>query len=140
MRFTKATTQFEYFSLMEIRIKVFVKEQCVDPLIELDEEDKTCNQYLVYSDNKPIATCRVIRHGTTWHVGRVAVLKEFRNKHCGSFMLKEIEKIAHQEQAEKLVLGAQTVAIPFYEKNGFIAYGDIYLDADIEHRMMEKIL
>lgn len=140
MRFKKAETQFEYFSLMQIRAAVFMCEQSVDPLIEIDDEDKTCDQFVVYDNDEIIGTCRVLKHGSDWHIGRVAVLKEHRKKHCGSFMLNEVEKIAKESGVKKLELGAQVAAMPFYENNGYRGYGDIYLDADIDHMMMEKRL
>lgn len=140
MQFVKATTQFEFFSLMKVRIDVFVQEQAVSPAIELDEEDRTCDHYIIYDKHRIIATCRIIEHDNTWHIGRVAVLKEHRDKHCGSYMLQQVENLAIQKNVHKLVLGAQLAALPFYTKNGYTPYGDIYLDADIEHRMMEKVL
>jgi len=37
-------------------------------------------------------------------------------------------------------LGAQLSAIPFYEGAGFQAYGDVFLDAGIDHKMMKRVL
>jgi predicted GNAT family N-acyltransferase len=39
-----------------------------------------------------------------------------------------------------MVLGAQMQAMPFYESLGYQAYGIVFLDAGIEHRMMKKAL
>ena len=39
---------------------------------------------------------------------------------------------------DTLKLGAQVSAIPFYESCGYTAYGEVFLDANIEHRMMKK--
>ena len=140
MKFKKAETQFEYFSLMQIRASVFMCEQNVNPLIEIDNEDKTCNHFIVYDNDKIIGTCRILKHGSDWHIGRVAVLKKYRKNRCGSFMLEEIEKLAKINGVKKLELGAQVSAMSFYKNNGYCAYGDIYIDADIEHMMMEKRL
>ena len=41
---------------------------------------------------------------------------------------------------ERVILGAQLTAIPFYEKLGYAAYGPEFDDAGIPHRMMEKPL
>ena len=40
----------------------------------------------------------------------------------------------------RVVLGAQIHALDFYEKLGFRAFGDDYLDAGIAHRDMELTL
>ena len=36
-----------------------------------------------------------------------------------------------------VALGAQLHAIPFYERLGYVASGEVYLDAGIEHRWMD---
>lgn len=140
MKFKKAETQFEYFSLIQIRATVFMCEQNVDPLLEIDDEDKTCDHFVVYDNDEIIGTCRILKHEHNWHIGRVAVLKEHRKKQCGSFMLNEVETLAREYGIKKLELGAQVGAMPFYENNGYQGYGDIYLDAGIDHMMMEKRL
>ena len=52
-------------------------------------------------------------------------------------MRKTIDVCKTQEGVKRSMLGAQTYAIPFYEKLGYRAYGPIFLDAEIEHRDME---
>ena len=37
----------------------------------------------------------------------------------------------------RAALGAQLDALGFYERLGFTAYGDVFDDAGIDHRMME---
>ena len=41
---------------------------------------------------------------------------------------------------EKIVLNAQSYAIPFYEKIGYIITSPEFMDADIPHRAMEKTI
>ena len=48
--------------------------------------------------------------------------------------------IAESPKIPKLYLHAQADAIPFYEKHGFIAEGEIFYEADIPHRSMFKNL
>ena len=38
------------------------------------------------------------------------------------------------------MLNGQISAQPFYERLGYEAYGEIFLDANIEHRAMKKHL
>lgn len=140
MEIKQASTQYEFFSLMQIRCQVFMCEQKVDPMIEMDDKDKTCIHYIVKDHNMIIATCRVIVHDKLWHLGRIAVLKQYRGQHYGSHMLAYIIEQAKKANVEKLELGAQLQAIPFYESLGFKTYGEIFFDADIEHKEMELIL
>lgn len=136
-----AENQSDFFSCMLIRSRVFMIEQNVDISLELDEDDKTCTHYCLYDDNETaIGTCRILDHGDTAHLGRVAILKEYRQKGCGAFMISEVEKSCKMLGYKKVELGAQLHALPFYEKQGYHAYGEIFMDADIEHRMMVKEL
>ena len=41
---------------------------------------------------------------------------------------------------ERIVLAAQLSAQPLYERAGYATYGDVFLDAGIEHVMMAKAL
>lgn len=135
-----AENQSDFFSCMLIRSRVFMIEQNVDISLELDEDDKTCTHYCLYDDVTAIGTCRILNHGDTAHLGRVAILKEYRQKGCGAFMISEVEKSCRKLGYKRVELGAQLHALPFYEKQGYHAYGDIFMDADIEHRMMVKEL
>lgn len=136
-----AENQSDFFSCMLIRSRVFMIEQNVDISLELDEDDKTCTHYCLYDDNgTAIGTCRILDHGDTAHLGRVAILKKYRQKGCGAFMISEVEKSCKMLGYKKVELGAQLHALPFYEKQGYHAYGEIFMDADIEHRMMVKEL
>ena len=140
MEIKKATTQYEFFSLMQIRVSVFMAEQNVDPLIEVDDEDKTCDHYIVKEADTILATCRVLHHDSIWHLGRIAVLKEFRKKQYGTKLIEHIILLAKQNNITTLELGAQVHAIPFYESLGFQSVGDIFIEANIQHKMMEMRL
>ena len=41
-----------------------------------------------------------------------------------------------RDRFNSFVLDAQIQVIPFYERLGFVAEGDVFLDAGIEHRRM----
>lgn len=132
-----ASTQAEFFSLMRVRALVFMKEQNVDPAIENDLKDPSAIHFVVYIDNMIVATCRVVLENG-YHIGRLAVLEDNRKLGIGSKLLHYVEKYAMNNNINRLELGAQIHAIPFYEKNGFKCYGKRYKEANIEHSMMEK--
>lgn len=48
-----------------------------------------------------------------------------------------IEDIHQNYQVKKVKLRAQTYAIPFYEKLGFVVCSSEYLDAGIPHKDMQ---
>lgn len=140
MEFCKAKTQQDFFDIMLIRTNVFILEQHVDPAIEIDEEDKFCEHYMIKEKNTVVGCCRIIKHNDIWHLGRIAITKEYRDKHYGSYLLKNVEDLARIDKVKKLELGAQINAKGFYEKNGYHSVGDTFLEADIIHINMEKSL
>ena len=119
-----------------IRGKVFVVEQEIDWALEVDDWDYDATLFVCYDDNIAIGAARLYKN----KVGRVAVLKEHRHKKVGRVLMTALEAYAKKQGLKTLELGAQCYIIPFYEKLGYIAYGEVFLDADIEHRMMKKEL
>lgn len=122
-----------------VRRKVFVEEQGVPLSLELDELDKTADHFVVYTDTSPIGAGRI--RETTSGIGkveRVCILPEYRGKHLGKLIMQTLEDHAATKGFEKVILNAQSYAVPFYEKLGYIITSPEFMDADIPHRAMEK--
>ena len=125
-------------ALSEIRRKVFIEEQNVPEELEWDEHDQHCTHVLVTDEtNKAIACGRLKTDG---HIGRMAVLKNYRSAGIGTSILKELLAHAKSLNIEKVYLHAQTSAISFYEKQGFEVISEEFMDAGIAHKSMEKYL
>lgn len=60
----------------------------------------------------------------------------------GKQLLSHLELYAKKEHAKTIELEARVSAQSFYEKMGYVAYGDTYLMAiaPVEHIRMEKFL
>ncbi|WHT47865.1 GNAT family N-acetyltransferase [Sporosarcina thermotolerans] len=116
-----------------------MEEQGVPLSLEMDEFDKTAAHFIVYDDDLPIGAGRIreIDSGIG-KVERVCVLKELRGKHLGNLIMLELEKHAKSTGMKKIILNAQSYAVPFYEKLGFTVTSPEFMDADIPHRAMEK--
>ncbi|MBN2658333.1 MAG: GNAT family N-acetyltransferase [Spirochaetales bacterium] len=123
--------------LSSVRYEVFVLGQNVPLELEMDEADSRYNHILALDGEKPIGTARLTTDG---HIGRVAVLKEYRSRGIGRELILHIEEIAFELGFDQVELGAQLHAIPFYEKLGYEPFGETYMDAGIEHRHMKKTL
>ena len=54
--------------------------------------------------------------------------------------MQALEDHAASKDFEKVVLNAQSYAIPFYEKIGYVITSPEFMDADIPHRTMEKTI
>jgi predicted GNAT family N-acyltransferase len=120
-----------------IRFTVFVEEQQVPADIELDEHDAGCVHALAFSHDVPVGTARLLPDG---HLGRMAVLKEWRGHGVGSLLLKSLLEKARERGHAEVILSAQTHAVPFYRKHGFAEEGAEYMEAGIPHRDMRRVL
>lgn len=117
-----------------IRFAVFVIEQSVPPELEMDELDPDCEHALVFEhDRNAIATGRLLPDG---HIGRMAVLAPWRGKGVGAAVLVRLVARARERGFASVVLNAQTHAIGFYAKQGFVAYGEEFMEAGIPHVAM----
>ncbi|MGR3501997.1 GNAT family N-acetyltransferase [Pseudaestuariivita sp.] len=124
-----------------IRHAVFVVEQEVPADLEPDEHDKTDALHILASiDGTPIGTARVIPYGTTAKIGRVAVLASYRGQGIGAQLIHGCHHLAASTGATRTILGAQVVALSFYERLGYHRYGEVFNDAGIDHIMMERSL
>ncbi|MGV6840355.1 MAG: GNAT family N-acetyltransferase [Planktomarina sp.] len=124
----------------DIRKAVFVVEQNVPEDLEIDGEDDVALHVLARSGQTPVGTARVLMYGTTAKIGRVCVLKSHRGKGIGAVLIEECQNLARGKGATRAILGAQVSAIGFYEQLGYRAYGDVFDDAGIPHKMMEASL
>ena len=117
-----------------IRTQVFVLEQRVPEELEWDGLDDTAIHVLAFTSGQiPAGTARLLISG---QIGRMAVLKQYRNMGIGTAILVKLIQIAASHNINPLFLNAQLHAIRFYEKHGFIPDGGIFDDAGIPHRKM----
>lgn len=130
------TTVFPSHSqaILGIRFAVFVEEQGVDPILEIDGLDAACQHVIAWEGTTPIATGRIQKDG---HIGRVAVLPAYRRQGIGSAVMKALVDMARSNDCSTAWLSSQVQAAPFYEKLGFRRLGTPYLEAGIDHIDME---
>lgn len=141
-------TSEEREAVFAVRMIVFVEEQAVPPEEELDAYDLTATHFYVRqsppSEGDPtgiVGAARLLDKGNgLGKVGRVAILQAYRGRRLGARLMRFIEETARRQGFSRLALDAQVYAIPFYERLGYVAEGDIFLDCDIEHRFMQKTL
>lgn len=102
--------------------------------LEWDELDEAAMHMLALSAaGVPIGCGRLLPAGK---IGRMAVLREWRGQGVGRTLLQALLEMACRQGLPAVSLSAQVQAIPFYQRVGFEAYGDSYLDAGIPHRDM----
>lgn len=135
-----ASTQKHFYDQVLVRSDVFLIEQKVPIKEEIDILDAEAIQFIVYDEEKPVGAARFRIVDGKGKVERVCVLKTYRQNGIGRIMMDKIEEYAKEQGIQKLVLNAQLSALPFYNRLGYKAYGEIFLDANIEHKAMEKYI
>jgi len=120
--------------LRAVRETVFVQEQRVPVELELDELDPRSRHVLARDrDGRAIGTARLTPEG---RIGRMAVLREWRGSGVGSALLHALLRLAREDGRDGVALNAQVEAIPFYARHGFVAQGERFMEAGIEHQAM----
>lgn len=134
-----------------VRKEVFVREQGVPEDIEYDAYDAGAVHVLaVREDGVPLGTGRLLsgeaaaaKNGgdpSVGSLGRLAVTREARGLGVGAALVRAIEKAAHARGLAAVDLHAQTHALGFYERLGYVVYGPEFRDAGIPHRAMRRSL
>ncbi|MGM0833012.1 MAG: GNAT family N-acetyltransferase [Pseudomonadota bacterium] len=121
----------------EIRRVVFIEEQCVPQEEEWDGRDEECRHFIAYLEGQPVGTARLLPDG---HIGRVAVVDGARGAGIGYQLMEAAIQAAQEAGHHHVALSAQLHALAFYQRLGFIAHGDIFMDAGIPHREMSLTL
>ena len=129
-----ADWQSHQHALIEVRRQVFIDEQGVPEELEIDDLDPAClHVKAVIAEAGIIGTARLLPSA---YIGRMCVLKAFRGKGAGGLMLSFLIDTARQNNYDYLKLNAQIGAMSFYQRYGFEADSEIFMEAGIKHRHM----
>lgn len=125
---------------IRVRQTVFVEEQGFRD--EFDEIDQTATHLVAYDNGKPIAVCRFFwsDERNAYLIGRLAVIKEYRGKALGAFMIAQAEQAVKEIGGKSIELHSQEQAIGFYEKQGYSVCSDMEYEEHCPHYWMRKVL
>ena len=107
-----------------------------------DEIDHQARHIVVFNGEVPVGTCRFYwdQERNSYVLGRVAVRKAFRGQSLGLMLVQECEKQVIASKANKLFLAARVRVKEFYEKQGYTATGQEFLEEYCPHIWMYKTL
>ena len=136
---------------IQVRWEVFVREQGVPVVLEVDARDfRPDVVHLVALDasGRALGVVRVIPDGGGhFHLGRLAVRREARGRGIGAELVRAVHALLLAQAGTwagpgpVVVLDAQVQAIGFYEALGYTRTpGEVFLDAGIEHVTMSRTL
>jgi predicted GNAT family N-acyltransferase len=74
------------------------------------------------------------------HIGRIAVLPEWREQRVGTAIMESLLDYARAHDYQRVDVDAQTHAVPFYHGFGFVESGEVFMDAGMPHiKMLLKL-
>ncbi|MDJ0728938.1 MAG: GNAT family N-acetyltransferase [Crocosphaera sp.] len=129
-------------AISKIRVSVFQEEQGVAPALEFDGYDDDCVHFLACLDQEAVGTVRIrYIEKNTAKIERLAVLSSARGQGIGTALMEAaIAFIKQQETYQKIVIHAQVYIQTLYEKLGFKPVGDRFIEGDIVHIKMVKLI
>jgi predicted GNAT family N-acyltransferase len=163
VRVETVTTEKQFADALAVRFAVFVDEQGVSPEGErdtLDDDPRTLHLVAYAHDGTPLGAGRLLAphtdtaHGAGTghgamdpanpHIGRLAVTASARGTGVGRALMAALEAAALERHGAhcnvRVELSAQDQAMGFYERCGYTAHGDAYLDEGISHHDAYKDL
>jgi len=140
-----ATSNHAVKNCLAVRREVFVEEQGIDEEIETAGDNdcvfflgKYINRMHEVESRPPVATARIFpKEGGVAKIQRLAVLKHHRKHGVGADLMRFMIEHAQGVGIQHLELGSQVSATGFYEKLGFVSFGDQYEEAGIMHQSMQ---
>lgn len=135
-------TTAELYSFLKLRTDVFFVEQRIDEE-ELDNRDQepTTVHYWIQDATGTAAYLRVLFDAHPEHLdahrvpGRVVVRADRR----GEGLAQQLFACVLEDFGdEAMLLHAQSYVAPLYEKSGFTAFGDEFIEAGIPHISMYR--
>lgn len=133
-------TRGELDEALALRHEVFCVEQGVPANEERDGRDRSGLHLIAVQDGEIVATCRLVFVGATVQFSRLAVKRSARRRGIASALLRATDAESRARGANRIVLHAQTYARSLYEQSGYVPRGREFVEADIEHVAMEKLL
>jgi predicted GNAT family N-acyltransferase len=120
--------------LSHLRRVVFVEEQGVPEALEWDGLDRRCVHLMAQDSTGQVIGCaRLTPDG---QIGRMAVLPERRGQGIGGALLRAAIAAARERGWEPVYVHAQIHAQRFYARHGFVADGEPFCEAGIDHLRM----
>jgi len=130
----------EVSAALDLRYEVFCREQGVPAREERDGRDPEGVHLVALAGGELLGTCRLVFVGSTVQFSRLAVRADARRQGIATALLAQADRETRLAGANRLVLHAQTYALPLYEAAGYRTRGRVFVEAGIEHVAMEKQL
>jgi predicted GNAT family N-acyltransferase len=138
LQVNKVHSKDDLEKVFAVRKTVFVDEQNCPPELEWEHEEESVH-FLALLNGEPCGACRWRKTDKGFKLERFAVLKEHRGKRIGQALVAAALSDLPGD-AGYIYLNAQLDAMRMYSRFGFIAEGEQFEEAGIQHLKMVKKL
>lgn len=132
-------TNREVYEILKARAKVFMFEQKIWYL-DMDNVDYTADHLFLEENGEVVAYLRAFKGDKESEILIGRVLSVEHNKGLGTKLMNNAFDYFMKNGVKSIVLNSQMTAVRFYEKLGFKAVGDKFIEAGIPHIKMERAL
>ncbi len=134
-----ALSLMELYNILRLRNEVFVVEQN-SVYLDTDGIDMHALHVFYADDDNIRAYSRVYEDGTSGDVKIGRIVVAHKGTGMGAKVVKDAISVATSRfNCRRINIHAQVYAIGFYEKQGFSAYGNEFMEDGIPHVMMEIV-
>jgi predicted GNAT family N-acyltransferase len=136
-----ARTPEEFSAVVELRRRVFRDEQAIVAGDLTDAEDRHSLQAFVVVPEGVIGAGRLSPPTVTRpdaHIAWVAILPGYRGRGLGTELMLALIAAADDARMQTVTLSAQTHALDFYRRLGFVPYGRRFRVRGVEHQPMAR--
>ena len=123
----------DFDEIYTIRDVVYIKGQDCPYDEEFDGNDKGSEHFLAYIGGEVVGYCRLRVLESKAKLERFAVYEQWRGRSIGDALVRHLLAVARERGIEQKYLYSQVSAKRFYEKLGFVARGELFMEAGIEH-------
>lgn len=119
------------YKIIKLRVDVFVVEQaCAYPELDGRDLEPGARQLWIERDGEVIATLRLLDDGAALRIGRVATAAHTRAAGLAAQLVRRAVALAGERE---VVLDAQSYLLGWYQRLGFVADGDEFVEDGIPH-------
>ncbi|TIB80596.1 hypothetical protein E3Q22_01849 [Wallemia mellicola] len=97
------------------------------------ENEPTAEHIVIFVENKPAGTIRLVEKSGKGKLTRLAVLKEYRNLKLGGHLIKALIDKAKERGYKEILCHSQIPVVGLYQKYGFEVFGDEFDEDGAPH-------
>jgi N-acetylglutamate synthase-like GNAT family acetyltransferase len=132
---------YEYQQMVQMRNDILRKP--LGLAFSTEELEKEKEEVLIgaFEEEKMLGCCMLVREDDrSCRLRQMAVLNNLQGKGIGRALMHFAENIARDLGYKKIIMHARKTALGFYEKLGYTAVGEEFLEVTLPHYVMEKKL